>query len=106
MPVYVDNYYVLTGRNFGRMKMCHMIADTTDELLTMVDAIGVKRKWIQHPGTCNEHFDICLSKRVTAVALGANEIGWRDYAKEIERRCAEHGIHWARSSVDKIKKPG
>jgi hypothetical protein len=106
MPVYVDNYYVLTGRNFGRMKMCHMIADTTDELLTMMDAIGVKRKWLQHPGTCNEHFDICLSMRKKAVALGAQEIGWRDYAKEIERRCDEIGVHFALASQTQRKKPG
>lgn len=27
--------------NFGRMKMSHLMADTTEELLTMVDKIGV-----------------------------------------------------------------
>lgn len=103
--VYVDNFYELTGRNFGRMKMCHMIADTTEELLAMVDAIGVKRRWLQHPGTCNEHFDICLSKRTQAVKLGAVEINARDYAKEIERRCEEAGVHWALGSQTQRKKP-
>lgn len=35
---------------FGRMMMCHLWADTLDELLAMVDRIGVDRKWIQgHP---------------------------------------------------------
>ena len=86
------------------MKMCHMIADTTQELLAMVDKIGVQRKWIQNPGTPNEHFDICFSKRKKAIELGAIQIGMRDYAREVERRCTVHGIHWARSSVDKIKK--
>lgn len=103
MAVYVDNYYV-TGVTYRRMKMCHMIADTTGELLMMVDKIGVQRKWIQHKGTPNEHFDICFSKRIKAVKLGAIEIGFRDYAKEIERRCEVHGIHWTRSSVDLIHK--
>ncbi len=103
MPVYVDNYYELTGRNFGRMKMCRMIADSTKELLKMVDAIGVKRKWIQHPGTCNEHFDICLSKRAKAVKMGAIEVSAREYVKEIERRCKINGVHWSRSSIDLIK---
>jgi hypothetical protein len=100
--VYVDNYYV-TGVRFRGMKMCHMIADTTEELLAIVDAIGVQRKWIQHPGTPNEHFDICFSKRVKAVSFGAVEINYRDYAKKVEERCEANGIHWARSSVDKIR---
>lgn len=104
--IYVDNMYETGIGNFGRMKMSHMIADTTEELVAMADKIGVKRKWLQHPGTCNEHFDICLSKRAKAVAFGAVEINYRDYATEIQKRCEAHGIHWARASVDVIKKPG
>lgn len=100
--VYVDNFYV-TGVTYRGMKMCHMIADTTDELLEMVDKIGVQRKWIQHPGTPNEHFDICFSKRVKAVKIGAVEINYREYAKQVERRCEKHGIHWARASVELMK---
>lgn len=103
MAVYVDDFYVTGMGNYRGMKMCHMIADTTDELLKMVDAIGVQRKWIQYPGTANEHFDICLSKRKKAVALGAVEIGYRDYARKVQERCEANGIHWARSSVDKIQ---
>ncbi len=57
--VYVDNM----NARFGNMIMCHMIADTTEELLQMVDKIGVKRKWLQYPGTYQEHFDICLAKK-------------------------------------------
>jgi len=82
MPVYVDNF---PGR-FGRMNMCHMIADTTEELLNMVDKIGVQRKWIQEPGTYNEHFDICLSKKKKAIDFGAIQIGFRDYANMVNMR--------------------
>lgn len=96
--VYVDNFYD-TGVRYRGMKMCHMIADTTEELLEMVDNIGVKRKWIQHPGTCNEHFDICYSMRVKAIKFGAIEINYRDYAKQIKQRTEKHGIHWALASV-------
>jgi hypothetical protein len=74
MAVYVDNYRA----EFGRMTMCHMIADTTEELLAMVDHIGVQRKWIQKAGTWEEHFDVCLSKRSQAVTRGAIELSPRD----------------------------
>lgn len=101
MAVYVDNFYELTGRNFGRMKMSHLIADTSVELLRMVDAIGVQRKWIQHVGTLGEHFDICLAKRAKAIKNGAIEINSRDYAKMIEARCEKVGVHWAKAHLTK-----
>lgn len=74
--VYIDNY----NAPFGKMLMCHMVSDTTEELLAMVDRIGVQRKWIQYPGTYNEHFDICLAKKALALKSGAVEISARDYA--------------------------
>ncbi len=70
MAVYVDNF----AAQFGRMKMCHMIADTHEELVAMADRIGVDRKWIQDAGTHREHFDICKAKRALAVAAGAQEV--------------------------------
>lgn len=70
MSVYVDK----ARHGFGRMIMCHMVADTTDELLEMADRIGVQRKWIQQAGTYHEHFDICQSKRALAVSAGAIEL--------------------------------
>lgn len=82
MPVYVDDM----RWPFGRLVMCHMIADSSEELLAMADTIGVKRRWIQKPGTRREHFDICLSKRAAAVKAGAIEITWRDYARQIDER--------------------
>jgi hypothetical protein len=73
MSVYVDDMRA----SFGRMVMCHMVADTTDELLAMADRIGVDRKWIQHRGRHSEHFDIAMSKRRLAVAAGAIEVNRR-----------------------------
>jgi hypothetical protein len=70
MSVYVDDM----NAPFGRMLMCHLIADTTEELLAMVDAIGVQRKWIQDKGTYREHFDIAQSKKKLALDNGAIEI--------------------------------
>lgn len=74
---------------FGRMIMCHMIADSTPELLAMADRIGVARKWIQCAGTPREHFDICLTKRAKAVAAGAKELTWREAGElAMKRRVA------------------
>lgn len=73
----------------GRMKMCHMIADSTDELLAMADRIGVARKWIQCAETPREHFDIALSKRRLAVECGAIEITWREMGERMKRRREE-----------------
>lgn len=73
MTVYVDDMRA----NFGRMVMCHMIADTDDELHAMADRIGVARRWWQSPAkTSGSHYDIALSKRAIAVQAGAIEITW------------------------------
>lgn len=74
MTVYVDDMKAA----FGRMVMCHMLADTDDELHAMADRIGVARRWWQSPAkTSGSHYDIALSKRAQAVAAGAIEITWR-----------------------------
>lgn len=77
MTVYVDDMRA----QFGRMIMCHMIADTSDELHAMARCIGVQRKWCQYSGTWKEHYDVCLSKRKLAVEAGAREIGWLELAE-------------------------
>jgi hypothetical protein len=83
MSVYVDDMRA----RFGRLVMCHMMADSTGELIGMARAIGVDTKWIQSAGTDREHFDIALSKRALAVKAGAIETTQRDLAKRrIERR--------------------
>lgn len=74
MGVYVDDMYQHPLGQYRGMKMSHMLADTSEELLAMADLIGVDRRWIQHAGTHREHFDIAMSKRALAVANGAIEI--------------------------------
>ena len=66
MTVYVDDMYRTEMGRFRHMKMSHMIADSTDELLAMADQIGLKRNWLQKAGTADEHFDIgmgCAPRR-------------------------------------------
>lgn len=82
MPVYVDDMRA----PFGRMVMCHMVADTEAELHAMADRIGVARRWYQYPHSRWPHYDIALSKRALAVAAGAIEITDRE-APAIARRC-------------------
>ena len=84
--VYVDNMYIISLGQFGRMKMSHMIADTKQELLEMADKIGVQRKWIQAEGTHREHFDIAIIKRKLAVQFGAKEISMYELADMIKKR--------------------
>ena len=82
MAVYVDDAMI----QFGRMKMSHMIADTTNELLAMADAVGVQRKWIQNAGTYREHFDVCASKRELAIANGAQAVSQRKIGEILNSR--------------------
>lgn len=84
MSVYVDK--AIYG--YGRMIMCHMVADSPKELHKMADRIGVARKWFQDPRTMNvstPHYDICKSKRTLAVAAGAIECERNDFVAAIRR---------------------
>lgn len=72
MPVYVDDAFV----PFGRMKMCHMIADTENELHEMAGKIGMRRSWFQAGSV--PHYDVSKGKRKLAVERGAIEITMRE----------------------------
>jgi ribosomal protein L16 Arg81 hydroxylase len=56
---------------FGRMIMCHMIADSSAELLAMAAKINLDAKWLQNAGSPTEHFDLSLSYKRKALAAGA-----------------------------------
>ena len=74
MAVYVDDMHLTEMGRFGPHRMCHMLADSTEELLAMADRIGMDRKWIQKAGTPHEHFDVPAPRRRLAVRYGAIEI--------------------------------
>lgn len=78
MSVYVDK----SRNRFGRMIMCHMVADTLEELHKMAHKIGIKRKWFQQHSAL-PHYDICLSKRILAIRFGAIEIDRNEMARRI-----------------------
>jgi hypothetical protein len=77
MTVYVDDYRA----RFGRMTMCHMAADTIEELHTFGAAIGCRRSWFQ-----GDHYDIPLFRRAKAVRLGAVEVTRREMVRLLRWR--------------------
>lgn len=77
MTVYVDNMKA----KYGRLILCHMVADTLEELHTMTDKIGVNRKWFQDKNIKHLHYDISLGKKELAILYGAKEISMRDIVK-------------------------
>jgi hypothetical protein len=82
MAVYVDSLRA----PYRGMVMCHMLADSSDELLAMADRIGVDRKHLQDAGTYREHFDICLTRRAAAVQAGALEVSLSELGRMIRLR--------------------
>lgn len=63
-----------------------MSADSRDELDAMADRIGMRRSWIQHPGTWKEHYDVTEPRRAAAVAAGAVEITAREGVERMMAR--------------------
>ena len=87
MTVYVDDMRA----GFGRMKMCHMVADSIAELFKMADAIGLEDCWFQAGSF--PHFDVSLSKRHLAIAKGAVRVDRRSLVRVMK-------IYRARISCD------
>jgi hypothetical protein len=73
MSVYVDS----EKNHYRHMVMCHMVADTLDELHAMAQHLGLKRSWFQTSRSGMPHYDICQSKREQAIRFGAVEIDRR-----------------------------
>jgi hypothetical protein len=68
MTVYVDD----VRHKFSYMVMCHLWADSDEELHAMADRIGIARRWFQQPPKASwKHYDISLSKKALALQHGA-----------------------------------
>jgi hypothetical protein len=85
MAVYIDDM----NAPYGRMRMSHMLADSTEELLAMADAIGVDRRWLQKAGTSHEHFDVAKVKKDLAISKGAVLVSVRELGALLIRKRLE-----------------
>lgn len=97
MTVYVDDMRA----RYRRYIMCHMIADTDQELRAMADKLGLNQNW--HQG---DHFDITLKKRMLAIRYGAVGITWRQAGAMCARRRKtgelgdpETAVEWLKGQV-------
>lgn len=87
MSVYVDKMRTPYRAGKKTLIMCHMLADTLEELHTMAAKLGVRR-WFQAEGSFS-HYDICLSKRQLAISLGAIELKTNKEVAEMMRHFRE-----------------
>ena len=76
MAVYVDNMRAQIGRHI----VCHMLADTLAELVTMAERIGLSPGW-RH----GDHYDVPSPQRDRAVAAGAIEVTQREMVRIRQR---------------------
>ncbi len=96
MSVYVDK----PVHRFRHMLMCHMLADSPEELHEMADRIGIARRWYQRNAS-TPHYDISKEKRAEAIAAGAIEVDRRGVVAVIRRiresiRASPDGGIWGR----------
>lgn len=66
--IYVDDY---KGK-FRNMIMCHMLADSLEELHEFAQKLGMKREWFQDGSA--PHYDLSKERRALALKLGAIEV--------------------------------
>lgn len=57
----------------GRVRYCHMTADSLDELHAFAESIGVKRCWFERSRRGVPHYDLNPEARRRAVEAGAIE---------------------------------
>lgn len=66
------------------MVMCHMVADTLDELHAMAARLGLRREWFQGDAS-TPHYDLSLERRAQALEFGAVEVDRRELVTILRR---------------------
>lgn len=85
MAVYVDSVNIPATVGRHTSDWCHLTADSTEELISFAEKIGLRKSYIQRPGTIYEHFDVTAGKRKQAVANGAVEVTLREAGMRLKR---------------------
>lgn len=93
MAVYVDS----ARHPFKGHMMCHMTADSLEDLHDMARCLEMKRAWFQAPPKASfPHYDIPAPRRARAIDYGALEVDSRTSLYF----AAKLGIEWARLHGD------
>lgn len=84
MTVYVEaimhHGWILQGR---RVRSCHLVADTLEELHVFAASVGMRRSWFQEKRL--PHYDLTETRREMAVLCGAVELSRRDFVTFMRR---------------------
>ena len=75
MTVYVNDANI--RNKDGKLIICHMCADTLDELHKMAKAIGVSREW--HQDMRLPRYALSEIKKEKAIERGAKEVSKADF---------------------------
>lgn len=90
MAVYVSPLITTTvpgkRQRWRHQTAAHMIADTPVELDEFARKLRLKPEWKQDRSKYNEHYDLTESKRIQAIALGAQECSHREINAIIFRK--------------------
>jgi len=104
MSVYVDDARIVAQVGRLRGRWSHLTADTRTELDAFAARLGLRRGWIQHPGTPLEHYDLIDSKRELALRLGAVPITFLEAGHQVAAKRA--GRRFNLAAVRTAIRPG
>ena len=69
---------------FKRFVMCHLMADSLDELHAFAERLSLSKEWFQ-----DDHYDISKSKRTQAIKMGALTVSSR-YLVQLRKKIRDH----------------
>lgn len=87
MAVYIDKANI----KYRRMIMCHMIADSYEELHDMAKNIGMKSDWFQSNASF-PHYDVCLMRKKKALEYGAIEVSRKELVIKMRKFRKKYNI--------------
>jgi hypothetical protein len=80
--IYIDDANI----SWGRLVMCHMIADAPTELYIMAYRLGLRTSYLQNKDTPSEHYDVAKSIKRRAIELGAKAVSTRELIEIIQKK--------------------